>query len=268
MDPSSGLISLGSLLRESWRSYARQFGDIIWISTLPFLVLAVGDYLNVLGGSSPQVFSGIVSLIGVILSILSGLALIYAAENSRQFSDSYAYAERSFFAYIWMALLSILVMIGGLIPLIVPTLIFMVWFSFSGYVFVIDGDRGLGALLKSKEYCHGYFWPVVLRFLIAFLIAMAVSVFAALLGSIWGQFGVIALNMIFQILSVPFLVIYELGIYHDLKRMHPEIVGASVQNNRLKFSLAAAWGVIAPALILVIFILVYGLSAVVHYIGG
>ena len=69
--------------------------------------------------------------------------------------------------FFWVSLLTGLIIFGGMILLIVPGLIFSVWYFFSIYAFGIDGVRGYSALQKSKDLVQGRFWPVVWRVIVA-----------------------------------------------------------------------------------------------------
>jgi hypothetical protein len=266
MDASKELIPVSSLIRESWQKYIKQFSELIWIPIIPSLILAIADYLNVFSDPFLKGIGDLMTVVGVLFSILSTLALIYAAHNGKQFNESYRYAEENFLKYIWVMILSFVIVVGGMFLFVVPALIFIVWFSIAGYVFVVEGSRGLGAILKSKEYFRGYFWPLVLRLAVAALIAFAVALLAGLLGYAGGQSGIIAFSFIFQILLTPFLVVYELSIYNNLRRLRPEIVNTEVQNNRMRFTLTAIWGVSASVLLGVVLILAYGISAVIQAI--
>ncbi len=65
--------------------------------------------------------------------------------------------------FLWVSLLTGLIILGGTILFIIPGLIFTVWFFFSMYIFAIEGARGYGALKKSKDLAQGRFWPIAWR---------------------------------------------------------------------------------------------------------
>lgn len=255
VNSSYRFVPVGLLLRESWNRYKKQLDSLIWIAVVPSLVLAFSAYLNLFNGTLVRILGDLVNLAGVVLSILSALALIYAAQNDRQFSEGYSYAWSHFWKYIWVYLLSIAVISGGLFLAVIPGLLLMVWLSLTGYVFVVEGDRGFGALLKSKEYIRGHFWPFVLRLLIAFLIGLVVSAIADAVGSVGGQPGLIALNLLSEILLAPFMVIYMLELYKSFRQLRPEMIGARIRNNSLTFELVAIWGVVAPVALSLVLIL-------------
>ncbi|MCL4405528.1 hypothetical protein M1295_03150 [Patescibacteria group bacterium] len=249
---SPRLIPIGSLLRRSWHRYNRQFDTLIWIPVLPSLAVALASYLGLFSGGLAGTLAIGVNIIGFVLSLLAALALTYAAQNDKQFGESYWYALGNLLPYFWVYVLSLALMSGGLFLLIIPAAVLAVWLAFTEYVFVVEGARGLSALLKSKEYVRGRFWPVVLRLLAALLIGMIVSLVADAIGRLGGPSGLIAANLLIGILLPPFLVIYMLEIYGDLRQLRPEVAGTEVRRSRGWFVGTAIWGVAAAALFILI----------------
>lgn len=62
-------------------------------------------------------------------------------------------------------LASSLIILVGFIFLIIPGLIFMVWYQFSQYLIITREIRPIEAIRESKRLVSGYFWPVVGRLL-------------------------------------------------------------------------------------------------------
>ncbi|MBX4201099.1 hypothetical protein KW786_03145 [Candidatus Parcubacteria bacterium] len=110
-------------------------------------------------------------------------------------------------SYFWAMLLKGLMVLGGFILLVVPGIIFSVWFLLAKYAFVVEGKKGLQASWRSKELVKGYWWPVVGRLLVFGVLAMLISFIPRV-----GQF----INMLFV---VPFGIFYMYAIYEDLKKI-------------------------------------------------
>ncbi len=79
-------------------------------------------------------------------------------------------------------LLQLVIFLGGLILLIIPGLVFAIWFAFSQQALVIDGKKDLDALSTSKELLKGQFFRVLWRLLLG-PVAIA-FVYSALVGSV------------------------------------------------------------------------------------
>ncbi len=238
------LIPAGTLFKESWSKYKRRFTDLAWIVLPAALLAAVGSYLARFGGLIGGL-GGLISLAGVVAGILSTIASVYAVRHEKQFDESYSYAVKNFFSYVWVAVLMFLAELGGLFMGVVPAFIFAIWFSLVCYIFVSEGDRGLSALLKSKEYVRGYFWPVVGRLLVTLVASILVAAAAGIISAILGSIGTALAGILSQIVLGPFLVVYLYSIYQDLARVKPELVGTKPDKNRSFFVFACIWGIAA-----------------------
>ena len=65
-------------------------------------------------------------------------------------------------SFAWVGLLQVLTVFGGILLLVVPGLIFLVWFGFSSQALLLDGKRGLDALTASRQIAHGRFFKTAL----------------------------------------------------------------------------------------------------------
>ena len=117
-------------------------------------------------------------VIGTLISIPFYLAMLYLTIVTIEFLARCLKNERPALAAIYkivlkklpMALLvSIIVgaiIIGGTILLIVPGIIFAVWFNFAIYTYILEGRAKLEALKESKILVSGRWWPVFWRVLV------------------------------------------------------------------------------------------------------
>src|SRR3989344_5853909 len=108
-------------------------------------------------------------------------------------------------SYYWVIFLRGLAAVGGVLLLVIPGIIFAVWFCLANYAFVFEGTTGVKALSASKELVKGYWWPVFSRLLVLLIIAMAISSISKV-----GFF-------INSLLAMPFGIVYMYVIYEDLK---------------------------------------------------
>jgi hypothetical protein len=143
-------------------------------------------------------------------------------------------------SYMWVSFLFTFIVGGGFLLFFIPGLIFLVWFLFSQFVLVAEDEKGMAAILKSKEYVRGNWFGVFIRLLILWLISGALG-FIPVVGPI------------LSLLLVPFMMIFVKLIYDDLREskgkiaIHPPSVGA-----RVKWIGAGALGYAAlPAILFV-----------------
>jgi hypothetical protein len=68
---------------------------------------------------------------------------------------------------IWPAivtsLLVILIILGGTILLIIPGIIFSLWYTFAYYVIILEEKTGMNALRESKKMVYGRWWEIFFR---------------------------------------------------------------------------------------------------------
>lgn len=211
------LRGIGALFRDTWEIYLRRVGVLmgLYLLTLLLLILPIGllalfgaaiaVLLPDLGG--PLIAAGV--LIGVVLGSMAlfwGLAaLVFAvADESLGIRAALEKGWSRIWAFAWVFSLSAFIVTGGFLLLVIPGILFSVWFCLSQFVLVDEDERGMRALLKSKAYVRGKFFDVFLRLL-------AVWVVSALLGM------VPALGPLLSILFVPFMMIFSWLIYDDLR---------------------------------------------------
>ncbi|MFA5937245.1 MAG: hypothetical protein WC822_05230, partial [Candidatus Paceibacterota bacterium] len=83
------------------------------------------------------------------------------------------------------SILNGLAILGGFILLVIPGIIFSIWFSFTTYAVVLDNARGTAALSASKKLVVGRWWAVLVRLFIPGIL------FALLIAATQGIVGVL-----------------------------------------------------------------------------
>ncbi|MBN2854335.1 hypothetical protein JXK06_02255 [Patescibacteria group bacterium] len=176
-------------------------------------------------------------IIGMIISVLAVLVIIYfiikayvtivlllksdfTAEPKTLFKE----ADKYVVDYIGLAILtSILILLWALL-LIIPAIIFSVFYSLVYMVFFFEDKKGMKAIRRSKELVKGYFWPVFGRML---LIGIAMSLVFVIISIPNVYFPEESLayglwNLLIQIISfliAPISLFFTYNIYKDLKKI-------------------------------------------------
>jgi len=165
-----------------------------------FLLLFLIIFLGFLGGA-------------IIYSWLTMSALYTIKKREQKLSIGQALREgwSRWLSYLWISSLVSLCVAGGTILLIIPGIIFFVWFAFSPYLLVDQDIKGTNALSESRELVRGYWWPVFGRLILITLIAIGLS---AALG-----FIPFVGKLIVQLLVIPFILVFYFILYEDLKRL-------------------------------------------------
>ncbi|MCX6779267.1 MAG: glycerophosphoryl diester phosphodiesterase membrane domain-containing protein [Candidatus Magasanikbacteria bacterium] len=146
-------------------------------------------------------------------------------------------AWRDTVPFLWVSILTGLIILGGSILLIIPGLIFTIWYFFSIYVFSIEGTRGFPALQKSKDLVQGRFWAVVWRiflpnFLFGLILAVIIGVPTLIIGYFtkfaefnssltMGPWWFDAIQSLATILTLPLSIALTVILYKNLKDNKP-----------------------------------------------
>jgi hypothetical protein len=149
-------------------------------------------------------------LIGVFVMIAGIVALgkvVGGGELSvkKTFGSSWKY----YWIFLLLSIVLVLIYFFGFILLIIPGLLFVVWFAFSRFM-MIEKDLGVKqALAKSKELAKGIYWKILGRLIIfgvfTVIVQMILSVIPYGLGSIisslLGAFYMLPLYLLYRELS-------------------------------------------------------------------
>jgi hypothetical protein len=165
--------------------------------------------------------AGIGAAIGIIInSILQAATMRGAALASMgqpvDISDSYRWGMRRFGSVLLVAVLVGLGVLGGLILLIIPGIIFLVMWSVSIPSVVVEGKRGTEAMRRSWQLVRGHFWFVLG---VVVVTAIITSVVSSIFSAIAGESDILALilNTIGQIITAPFAALVTVVLYLDLR---------------------------------------------------
>ncbi|MCD6550028.1 hypothetical protein J7K24_00595 [bacterium] len=226
------------LLSQAWSLYKQRILTFAGIVALPALLslliigLFVGGLLMV--NPSPNLINFIVLIITFIsvllilgiISLWSQLALVYAIKDSSEgigIIESYRRAAQKLFSFIWMSIISGFIILGGFFLLVIPGILFAIWFSLAVFVLVMEDLKGMDALLKSKEYIKGRFRSVFLRFLyigcVSFLFLLPVFFFESLDLPLLED----VVEFIIALIVGPLSMIYYFLVYKNLRALKKEL---------------------------------------------
>ncbi len=149
-------------------------------------------------------------------------------------------AKVIFWPAIGVSILTALAFLGGFLLLIVPGIIFGVWFAFAVYATVIDHHAPMQAMQESKKLVDGRWWPVFLRLLIPSLTFAIIIVVVryilelpliyvlehtdprTLLFVTWGMLAELMTSLI-ALLLAPLTTAVPTILYLELKK-HPVVI--------------------------------------------
>jgi len=172
-----------TLLKNSWRAYGRDFRAWL-ILTSPLIVLSALWIIFALMSNGEPILTPLSSLplrIAVIAGILVAVAAVilvarvfttavivsaYRSLNGQKpnINEAIKVGWRTFWPVLWVAILRDLVVLGGLILLIVPGIIWGLRYSLAVQAAAIEGKRGMDALHRSKDLTRGKLFETFVNF--------------------------------------------------------------------------------------------------------
>lgn len=112
----------------------------------------------------------VVVLAYIVISIWGGVALVYKAVHNQErltVGQAFSHSKTKVAPVFWTGILSGLIILGGFILLIIPGIIFAIWYSLAENVVIAEGLKGWAALKRSKFYVKGYAGSIVARGIVA-----------------------------------------------------------------------------------------------------
>jgi hypothetical protein len=233
------------MIRTSWSIYRRDWLTLLLIYVIPLLILHVVDAL------AKQSFGQDVLIIGVMLTLqmltsmfvafpatvaVSEVCLGIRPNVGRSYQRAFAQPGKAIGTY----LLAAAIMFLGLLALIVPGIIFLLWYMLIGPVVILEGLAGRAALRRSRELGRGHY----LRNLGIFWVSMLISILImAVLSGILGAASYFAgvspavtefLTGLIALFAFPPNIIVVVLLYYDM-RVRKEGYGAAQLADDLRF---------------------------------
>ena len=134
-------------------------------------------------GSFIAVQAGIGIAIGLV-AFFGSVSLMYFFIKDckvKSVSDLFSFASSFYFRALGLAILVALLMIPLFLALIIPAIIFSVYWMFSQYFLIDEDEKIINSLRKSYHLVKGKWWFVAVRMMLLFLIFIGASIAVSLL---------------------------------------------------------------------------------------
>ena len=242
------LTDIGGLFRESWQVFQRRFATLfgLYLLSIVAAVVPIGLFVGLgavvagIGGSMSFI---LIAVLGAMVALACGLwcygGLLHAVvDDTLCLKDSLAKGKEMILPLAWVSLLTGFIVAGGYILLLIPGIIFTVWFFFAQFVLAGENVRGMEALLKSKEYVRGQWFNVALRLVLVWAASVLVGV-------------VPVVGPILSIAIFPYVIIYHYLVYRDLRRLKGDVIYSCGTRDKLTWpGIALAGWVIVPVILI------------------
>lgn len=247
----TALTDIGDLFRLSWELYQKRFAPLALLYLLTILAFVIPTLVAVgLGFFTTLLAGGIAFFVTVSLGVLVGIVgslwcyggfLSAVLDETLRLEDALRRGKELIVPLGWIFLLGGFLVTGGYLLLIIPGVIFTVWFSLAQFIMPGENVRGLAALLKSREYVRGYWLEVALRLFLVWVVS--------------GLIGAIPLfGPILALLFFPYLMIFHCLIYRDLRALKRDVSFSHGTKSKLLWPGVALVGwILVPALLILLF---------------
>ncbi|MCC6681071.1 MAG: hypothetical protein IT445_09235 [Phycisphaeraceae bacterium] len=192
------LRGLGDLLQRTFQLYRECFGLMIPVTlilVIPFdVVIAVLDTFSS-GEDALSLLSGLTSMLQAVATSFATPAIIYAMlihlrERRRAgLREAMIWGGMAGWRTLGYWIVRGLIVLLGMVLLIVPGLIFMVWFYLTDVVVAAEGRNHPGVLNRSRELVRGNGWHVLASIVVLSLIMLGVGIVAGVLMDIIPELG-------------------------------------------------------------------------------
>lgn len=272
----SHLASPGHVVKAGFEQFKNKFGKAVALAlpalgAIILLKLAFYRFLSMYGKENfkggyemiSAVSAGdyrlliLIVLLGIVYGVLAvffGISLVNLFGNDEHivFKQYFAMAKPYFWPYIWVSVLSGIIVMGGLALLIIPGLLFWVWFSMAPYVMVLENRWGMEALMRSKQLVRDRFWGVVGRLFLIIIAVIALTIPLIIVSAIFKD-NIIASDIFSQIYTffvvAPFTVACIVSLLRDLRDTAPAF--SYNRKEGVKFILLGLLGIaVIPALLI------------------
>ena len=247
------MLSLSNLIGTTWLLYNKNFKTYLKLSFWLFIFTLPTAGVGLLRNSfSFSVMFNIavniiVSFLVFILTIFMTIVLIRVADkqlSSKEqkikisLKDEFSTALSLWPEVLLVSIIVGLIQLAGFVLLIIPGIIFSVWFGFALYFVIFEKAKIKESLVKSKALVRGRFWGVFLRILVPSILwslfAWAVSIIFVNLIDLVIKFAPstvssfrVALDIIkvfgvsyLEVLFVPLFVITMVVLFRNLQAIY------------------------------------------------
>jgi hypothetical protein len=159
--------SIHTLVKSALHATLNQWGLVVLLAVplLLLTLLAELDFRFTADMRLMGLFSGlsIVVFLWYLINIMVVLYLVSRRSDLEKttYLEGFHWAKRNFFGIFFVYLLTVLAVWGGFMLFIIPGFFLLISLYFSQYIFVLEGKRGMAALLRSREIVKGRWWTVL-----------------------------------------------------------------------------------------------------------
>lgn len=235
--PAFSFPTAGKIFNQAKEIYKTKFQSLFLISLCSVGLSGIAGFIMTQNptyfksASGPNEVTGIIlaGVIGIIIACISIWAFAATIRNitspdlNISAGKSFSEGSKDIMPLIFTGLLVFIFVLGGLILLIIPGIIFAFWYSQSYYVVITEGLSGKKALDQSKMYTKGNINEIFKKGffigIISFLVGFGVGFVFGLVGAAFQLSIIVTIaNLIFQMFWTPLVSIYAFLLFQYLRQ--------------------------------------------------
>ncbi|MFI5241156.1 MAG: hypothetical protein ACHQUA_01850 [Microgenomates group bacterium] len=152
----------------------------------------------------------ILSVILIFLGLWAQASMYEAVKRvlgngNLDFKDTFKTSKSYILKFLVVNFFVGVVVVLGMLLLVIPGLIFAVWYSFSVYIVISEGKGSLEAMRSSKALVKGRFWKVVTRLVVFSLIPFIGGMVVAFIPY---NLGNLLLALFGGLFTLPYFIFY------------------------------------------------------------
>lgn len=261
----SHLFSFNELFLEAFRMFKERFFSLLLLLIIPGVLAFLCLFMS---GITVGLFAilahlgSIATIVWVILIVIFSIGFVIfqtwctvavitslCSAEKISFSEAFKRSWKNVFPFILINILLCAIILGGMTLLIIPAFIFSVWFNFSNFVLITDGDRGFNALMRSREIVKGHGWFVLGRYLLLGLLNLAVYLIIFVVFNIVLKMGSTSpiysiISSLFSIVSSIFVLCYTFRLFSNLRDVKGKFDLEVSKKSKIVFSIIGIIGVL------------------------
>ncbi len=203
-----GLVSLFSLLVSIILLVAGGAAAFFFLGGQPFFT---GDLKEILLDPAVIGIGALLLFLAVLLMTWCHAAILtVTVRQDSNVLNGLITSWKYVFSLLWISSLYIGIVIAGSVFLIIPGLALALSMSLCFFIMVEEERTGIDALLASRLYVRGHWWNILLKLLLVLILFVLASL-------------VPFVGPLLSLLFTPFLMLYMVTVYHDLKECSGEV---------------------------------------------
>jgi hypothetical protein len=265
---SKKLTPVFKMIGEVLSVYKKNYKTFLWLAVAGILFYFLSTFaamINLLeGGWLKNILALVLSLgsIAVIYFYMrTQISFVLAIKNPGQsFKEVFKNSNSYFWKFLLVSILTGILVILWSLLLIIPGIIFAVFYSLAIYTLFFEDFAGRQALRRSQELIKGYWWAVfgrllfagVLFFIVIVIWSLPVSLIVGLLSLIPGAafvasiVGLLLVNFALLLLQQMYMIYFYL-IYRDT-------AAVKGKSNLEKGKTSKVWAIILTALFFLLYL--------------